>query len=69
LSDNSFIYSFTIIISNNSFDAVLRFLRRLIDEISESDTIFLMSLTPETIDEQGLKILEREMEIISLLDD
>lgn len=57
------------LISNNSFDAVLRFLRRLIDEISESDTIFLMSLTPETIDEQGLKILEREMEIISFLSD
>ena len=57
------------LISNNSFDAVLRFLRRLIDEISESDTVFLMSLTPETIDEQGLKILEREMEIISFLDE
>ena len=57
------------LISNNSFDAVLRFLRRLIDEISESDTIFIMSLTPETIDEQGLKILEREMEIISYLDE
>jgi len=56
------------LISNNSFDAVLRFLRRLIDEISESDTVFLMSLTPETIDEQGLKTLEREMEIISFLD-
>ncbi len=57
------------LISNNNFDAVLRFLRRLIDEISESDTVFLMSLTPETIDEQGLKILEREMEIISFFDD
>ncbi len=57
------------LISNNSFDAVLRFLRRLIDEISESDTVFIMSLTPETIDEQGLKILEREMEIISFLEE
>jgi archaellum biogenesis ATPase FlaH len=55
------------LISNNSFDSVLRFLRRLIDEVSESQTIFLMSLTPETIDEQGLKILEREMEIISFM--
>jgi len=55
------------LISNNSFDSVLRFLRRLIDEVSESETIFLMSLTPETIDEQGLKILEREMEIISFM--
>ncbi|KYK25556.1 MAG: hypothetical protein AYK23_03480 [Candidatus Proteinoplasmatales archaeon SG8-5] len=53
------------LISNNSFDPVLRFLRRLIDEISESEAIFIMSIAPETIDEQGLKILEREMEIIS----
>ncbi len=55
------------LISNNSFDAVLSFLRRLIDEVSESDCVFIMSLTPETIDEQGLKILEREMEIISFM--
>jgi chromosomal replication initiator protein DnaA len=53
------------LISNNSFDPVLRFLRRLIDEVSESEAIFVMSIAPETIDEQGLKILEREMEIIS----
>jgi hypothetical protein len=55
------------LISNTNFDAVLRFLRRLIDEVSESETIFLMSLTPETIDEQGLKILEREMEKITFM--
>jgi len=55
------------LISNNNFDAVLRFLRRLIDEVSESDAIFITSVTPETIDEQGLKILEREMEIVSFL--
>jgi archaellum biogenesis ATPase FlaH len=55
------------LISNNNFDAVLRFLRRLIDEVSESEAIFITSVTPETIDEQGLKILEREMEIVSFL--
>ncbi|MDO9536772.1 MAG: DnaA/Hda family protein [Thermoplasmata archaeon] len=55
------------LISNNNFDSVLRFLRRLIDEVSESDAIFITSVTPETIDEQGLKILEREMEIISFI--
>ncbi len=55
------------LISNNNFDAVLRFLRRLIDEISESQTIYMMSFTPETIDEQRLKILEREMEILSFM--
>ncbi len=55
------------LISNSSFDAVLRFLRRLIDDVSESDSIFLMSVTPGTLDPQDLKILEREMEVISFI--
>lgn len=55
------------LISNNNFDSVLKFLRRLIDEVSESDAIFIMSITPETLDDQGLNILEREMEILSFL--
>jgi hypothetical protein len=52
--------------SNNSFDAVLRFIRRIIDEVSESKSIFLVTLGPRTLQEQELKILEREMESISL---
>lgn len=56
------------LVSNNNFDSVLRFLRRLIDEVSESEAILITSITPETLDEQGLKILEREMEIISFFD-
>jgi len=51
------------LISNNNFDAVLRFLRRLIDEVSESNAFFLLSVSPKTLREQELKILEREMEV------
>jgi len=51
------------LISNNNFDAVLRFLRRLIDEVSESSAFFLLSVSPKTLREQELKILEREMEV------
>ncbi|MEE9489997.1 MAG: DnaA/Hda family protein [Thermoplasmata archaeon] len=51
------------LISNNNFDAVLRFLRRLIDEVSESSAVFLLSVSPKTLREQELKILEREMEV------
>lgn len=58
---------FDYLVSNNNFDSVLRFLRRLIDEVSESQTIFIMSITPETIADNELKILEREMEIIPLM--
>lgn len=51
------------LISNNNFDAVLRFLRRLIDEMSESSSFLLLSVSPKTLREQELKILEREMEV------
>ncbi len=53
------------LISNSNFDAVLRFLRRLIDDVSESNSIFLMSISPGTLDPQDLKILEREMEVLA----
>lgn len=56
------------LISSNNFDSVLRFLRRLIDEVSESDAILITSVTPETLDDQAINILEREMEILSFFD-
>lgn len=52
------------LISNNSFDAVLKFVRRLVDTVSEGHYIFLISLGPATVKEQELKMLEREMEIV-----
>jgi hypothetical protein len=54
------------LISNTNFDAVLRFLRSLIDEISESSCILALSLSPETLLEQEVSILEREMEVLNL---
>jgi chromosomal replication initiator protein DnaA len=55
------------LISNNSFESVLRFLRQLIDEVSESKCILLISTSPKTLKERELKILERETETISFL--
>ena len=52
--------------SNTNFDAVLRFLRSLIDEISESKCVFAVSLSPQTMKEQETSILEREMEVLNL---
>lgn len=52
------------LVSNNSFDAVLRFVRRLVDTVSEGRFIFLISLGPATVKEQELKMLEREMDVI-----
>ena len=54
------------LISNTSFEAVMRFLRSLADEISESDDILTVSLSPDTLKPQELSILEREMEVLNL---
>ncbi|UCE73903.1 MAG: DUF835 domain-containing protein [Methanomassiliicoccales archaeon] len=56
------------LVSNNSFDPVLRFIRRIIDDISEGESILLVAVGPHTLKEQELKILEREMELITYED-
>ncbi|MEW5936434.1 MAG: DnaA/Hda family protein [Candidatus Thermoplasmatota archaeon] len=53
------------LIGNNNFEAVLRFLRHLIDDVAESKCIFLLSVTPSTIAENEQKMIEREMEILT----
>lgn len=52
------------LISNTSFEGVLRFIRRLIDDFSESNSMLMISISPGTLRSQELSILEREMEII-----
>ena len=52
--------------SNTNFDAVLRFLRSLVDEVSESECVFAVSLSPQTMKDQETSILEREMEVLNL---
>jgi len=54
------------LISNNAFNPVLRFLRRLIDKVSETESILLISVSPKAINEQELKLLEREMKPLKL---
>ena len=49
------------LISNNGFNPVLRFIRRLIDKISETSTILLIGVSSKAMNEQELKLLEREM--------
>jgi len=54
------------LVSSTNFEAMLRFLRSLIDEISESNAILAISLSPETLKPQEISILEREMEVLNL---
>jgi archaellum biogenesis ATPase FlaH len=54
------------LISNTSFESVIRMVRNLADEISESNDILAISVSPETLKPQELSILEREMEVLNL---
>ncbi len=54
------------LVSSTNFEAMLRFLRSLIDEISESSAILAISVSPETLKPQEISILEREMEVLNL---
>jgi chromosomal replication initiator protein DnaA len=51
------------LISNNSFDSVLKFVRRLLDAISESRYAFIVTLGPATLKDQELRVLERDMDV------
>ena len=51
------------LMSKNSPDSVIQFIRHVVDKISETKSILIISLDPKTIDEKYLKILERELEL------
>ncbi len=54
------------LVSNATFDAVLKFLRALVDAVSESSVVLLVSLSAETLEDQEIKTLERELEVLSV---
>jgi rubrerythrin len=56
------------LVSSNGFDPVLRFLRKIIDDVSETQSVLLITIGPYTLKPQELKILEREMEKISYIE-
>lgn len=51
------------LISNTNFEGVIRFVRTIVDEVSEREAIFIVSLNPESLKAQERSILEREMEV------
>ncbi|MFW5903997.1 MAG: DnaA ATPase domain-containing protein [Candidatus Saliniplasma sp.] len=53
------------LISHTGFDATIQFLRHMIDTVSETDTIFLITVSPSALKERQISILEREMEVLS----
>ena len=51
--------------SSTSFDAVLKFVRHLVDHMSESPFVLLLAASTKTMKEQEIKNLEREMEVLT----
>jgi hypothetical protein len=58
--------SLEYIIENNDADKVMRMLFDLRDEIIMTNSTLILSLDPETIDDQKLAILEREFNVVAL---
>jgi chromosomal replication initiator protein DnaA len=52
------------LISNATFDGVIRFVRSLVDHVSEHKAVFLVSVSPDSLKVQERSILERELEPI-----
>lgn len=52
------------LISNTTFEGIIRFIRTVVDEVSERPAIFLISVSQESLRTQDRSILEREMEVI-----
>jgi chromosomal replication initiator protein DnaA len=52
------------LISNTTFEGIVRFIRSIVDEISERPSMFLVSVNDQSLRSQECSILEREMEVI-----
>ena len=52
------------LISNATFDGVIRFVRSLVDHVSEHKAVFMVSVSPDSLKVQERSILERELEPI-----
>ncbi|MDH7508697.1 MAG: chromosomal replication initiator protein DnaA [Methanomassiliicoccales archaeon] len=52
------------LISNTTFEGIVRFIRSVVDEISETPSIFVVSVNEESLSPQDRSILEREMEVL-----
>ncbi len=49
------------LIGNNTFNPVIRFLRRLVDKVSTTELVLLVALTPETLDSNQVTLMERDL--------
>jgi hypothetical protein len=51
-------------LNDATFDGVIRFVRSLVDHVSEHQAVFVVSVSPDSLKVQERSILERELEPI-----
>jgi len=49
------------LLTNNKFNSVLRFLRQLVDNVSQTECILLVSLSPDALDQTEVTLLEKDL--------
>jgi hypothetical protein len=52
------------LISCNSFEGAVRFIRSLVDKVSERSAVFLLSVDPNSLNAQERSVLERELSVV-----
>jgi hypothetical protein len=52
------------LISSNNFEGAVRFIRSLVDKVSEQHAIFLLSVDPNSLSTQERSIVERELSVL-----
>ncbi|MGD0818630.1 MAG: DUF835 domain-containing protein [Methanomassiliicoccales archaeon] len=52
------------LISCNTFEGAVRFIRNLVDKISERSAVFLVSVDPNSLNSQERSVLERELRVV-----
>jgi hypothetical protein len=52
------------LISCNTFEGAVRFIRNLVDKISERSAVFLLSVDPNSLSAQERSVLERELRVV-----
>ncbi|MFO8050781.1 MAG: DUF835 domain-containing protein [Thermoplasmatota archaeon] len=49
------------LLTNNKFNSVIRFLRQLVDNVSQTECVLLVSLSPEALDPTQVTLLEKDL--------
>lgn len=57
------------LLTNNKFNSVLRFIRQVVDNVSQTETILLVALSPDALDSTEVTLLEKDLLPLNFLKD